>query len=185
MLSLPGGGDEDNDGVLPRKLAEDDEQLIDPQVGEIVKFFNEFVGEGGTTYTATIMSIYEEDGKMMYEIEYVDESTHAVTRITTIDKLSAMPQPARKFVEFGHDELKLIWKPDVHITNLHLDMNTHEEVNYLMCSRCLLSSTKVVSSCLRTHIQSQLAFLTAVVMDWLAQVLFPLTEVSPASQTSK
>ena len=132
MLSLPGGGDEDNDGFLPRKLAEDNTELIDAQVGEVVKFFNEFQGEGGTTYSATILSIKDGDnGKKMYEIEYVDESTHSVTRFTTIDTLSAMPQPARKFVEFGHDELKLIWKPDVHITNLHADMNVHEEVNYL------------------------------------------------------
>jgi len=132
MLSLPGGGDEDNDGFLPRKLAKDNTELIDAQVGEVVKFFNEFQGEGGTTYSATILSIKDGDnGKKMYEIEYVDESTHSVTRFTTIDTLSAMPQPARKFVEFGHDELKLIWKPDVHITNLHADMNVHEEVNYL------------------------------------------------------
>ena len=39
-----------------------------------------------------------------------------------------MPVPARRFVEFGHDELKLIWEPDVHITNLHQDMLTHEKV---------------------------------------------------------
>ena len=38
----------------------------------------------------------------------------------------AMLTKARKFVEFGHDELKLIWEPDVHITNLHQDMDTHE-----------------------------------------------------------
>ena len=76
------------------------------------------------------MSIKDGDnGKKMYEIEYVDESTHSVTRFTTIDTLSAMPQPARKFVEFGHDELKLIWKPDVHITNLHQGMmNTHDKL---------------------------------------------------------
>ena len=40
-----------------------------------------------------------------------------------------MPQPARTFVEFGHDEISLIWIPDVHITNLHQGMmTTHEEV---------------------------------------------------------
>ena len=146
MLSLPGrlrerrerrlglwkgAASPDDDGVLPRKLAEDGEELIDPQVGEVVKFFNEYAGDGGTTYTATIKSIVaQDDGTMKYEIEYVDETTHPVTRTTTLDKLSAMPQPARKFVEFGHDELKLIWEPDVHITNLHMDMNTHEEVTY-------------------------------------------------------
>ena len=84
------------------------------------------------TYTATIMEIIEEDdGTKKYKIEYVDETEHSVQRTTGIDALSAMPQPARKFVEFGHDELKLIWKPDVHITNLHMDMNVHEEVNCL------------------------------------------------------
>ena len=143
MLSLPGrlrerrerrlglwkgAASPDDDGVLPRKLAEDTEELIDPQVGEVVKY----AGVGGTTYTATIKSIVaEDDGTKKYQIEYVDETTHSVTRTTTLDTLSAMPQPARKFVEFGHDELKLIWKPDVHITNLHMDMNVHEEVNCL------------------------------------------------------
>ena len=142
MLSLPGrlrerrerrlglwkgAASPDDDGVLPRKLAEDTEELIDPQVGEVVKY----AGVGGTTYTATIKSIVaEDDGTKKYQIEYVDETTHSVTRTTTLDTLSAMPQPARKFVEFGHDELKLIWEPDVHITNLHMPMNTHEEVTH-------------------------------------------------------
>ena len=68
------------------------------------------------------------DGKVTYKVEYEDESTHKVSRATTLDKLSSMPVPARRFVEFGHDELKLIWEPDVHVTNLHQDMLVHEEV---------------------------------------------------------
>ena len=126
MLSLPGGGDEDNHGFSPRKLAEETAESIEGIVGEIVKF-----SILGTTYTATILEVKEVDGVTKYDIEYEDETTHKVKRTTTIEFLSAMPQPARKFVEFGHDELKLIWKPDVHITNLHMDMNIHEEVNCL------------------------------------------------------
>ena len=81
-------------------------------------------------YTATIKSIDPAgaDGKAIYNIEYTDESTHMINRPTSLDTLSSMPVPARRFVEFGHDELKLIWEPDVHITNLHQDMLTHEEV---------------------------------------------------------
>ena len=128
-LALEGAATTADDGDLPRKLSEDED--FDPQKGDIVKFFNAFMGDGGTTYTATIKSMEANiEGKMVYNIEYVDESTHAVTRKTYLETLSSMPQPARKFVEFGHDELKLIWEPDVHITNLHQDMNTHEEVNY-------------------------------------------------------
>lgn len=82
-----------------------------------------------SSYTATILSIdTDADGKVTYKVEYEDESTHKVSRATTLDKLSSMPVPARRFVEFGHDELKLIWEPDVHVTNLHQDMLVHEEV---------------------------------------------------------
>ena len=149
MLALPGGGRERRErrlalegaattadgGDLPRELAEDDD--FEPETGDVVKFFNAFAGVGGTTYTATIKSMEANiEGKMVYRIEYFegDETTHAVTRKTFLETLSSLPQPARKFVEFGHDELKLIWEPDVHITNLHQDMNTHEEVNYLPSS---------------------------------------------------
>ena len=147
MLALPGGGRERRErrlalegaattadgGDLPRELAEDDD--FEPETGDVVKFFNAFAGVGGTTYTATIMSMEANDeGKMEYSIKYVDESTQPVIRNTFLETLSSMPQPARKFVEFGHDELKLIWEPGVHITNLHQDMNTHEEVNYLPSS---------------------------------------------------
>ena len=69
------------------------------------------------------------DGTVKYKIEYEDETKNKVTRPTTLDTLSAMPVPARRFVEFGHDELKLIWEPDVHITNLHQGMmNTHDQL---------------------------------------------------------
>ena len=144
MLALPGGGRERrerrlaleaaattaDDGDLPRKLSEDED--FDPETGDVVKFFNAFAGDGGTTYTATIMGMEANaEGKMEYSIKYEDESTHHVTRKTFLETLSSMPQPARKFVEFGHDELKLIWEPDVHITNLHQAMNTHEEVSCL------------------------------------------------------
>ena len=141
MLALPVGGRERrerrlaleaaattaDDGDLPRKLSEDED--FDPETGDVVKFFNAFAGDGGTTYTATIMGMEANaEGKMEYSIKYEDESTHHVTRKTFLETLSSMPQPARKFVEFGHDELKLIWEPDVHITNLHQAMNTHEEL---------------------------------------------------------
>jgi hypothetical protein len=80
-------------------------------------------------YTATIETITTGvDGKVVYSIEYEDEAKHPVSRSTGLDTLSSMPVPARRFVEFGHDELKLIWEPDVHITNLHQDMLIHEEV---------------------------------------------------------
>lgn len=65
---------------------------VAPQVGDVVKFFNESQGPDGTSYTATIMSIEDaDDGTMKYQIEYVDESTHAVQRYTILDTLSAMP----------------------------------------------------------------------------------------------
>ena len=72
--------------------------------------------------------VTEADGTVKYEVEYEDETKHKVSRTTTFDTLSAMPVPARRFVEFGHDELALIWEPDVHVTNLHQDMLIHEEV---------------------------------------------------------
>ena len=65
---------------------------FNPQVADVVKFHIEFAGDGGTKYTATIMNILEEDdGTKKYTIEYVDETTHTVTRVTTIDFLSPMP----------------------------------------------------------------------------------------------
>ena len=62
---------------------------FDPQVADVVKFF---LASAGTTYTATnIETIISIDGKTRYKIEYVDETTHMVTRSTTIDTLSPMP----------------------------------------------------------------------------------------------
>ena len=56
---------------------------FDPQVGDVVKFYNEFAGDGGTTYTATIVSIDErDDGEMIYSVDYyehVDEFNHTET----------------------------------------------------------------------------------------------------------
>ena len=61
---------------------------FDPQVEDVVKFYNDFAGYGGTTYTATVISIDEGvDGKI-YRVEYMDETTHLVTRSVTIETLS-------------------------------------------------------------------------------------------------
>jgi hypothetical protein len=99
---------------------------FNPGKGDVVKYFNE---HAGTTYTATIKSLSTDaDGKVIYNIEYTDEAGFPLNRPTFLETLSSMPQPARRFVEFGHDEIKLIWEPDVHITNLHKDMLVHEEV---------------------------------------------------------
>ena len=107
------------------------EEDFNPRKGDVVKYFNEHAGLKGTTYTATIESLStDENGKVIYNIVYTDESgfVNGMRRPTFIENLSSMPQPARRFVEFGHDELKLIWEPDVHITNLHQDMLVHEEL---------------------------------------------------------
>jgi len=130
LFATPGNGRERRARRLAgRELQETTdffEGNFDPKEGDFVKF----TATWGTkaTYNAKVVSIETKDGVTMYNIEYEDESKHTVSRPTTIGLLSSMPVPARRFVEFGHDELKLIWEPDVHITNLHQDMLTHEEV---------------------------------------------------------
>ena len=133
LAMKPSARDIDGQERRVRRLAEAEivaDGDFNPGKGDVVKYFNEHAGDKGTTYTATIKSLSTNaEGKVTYNIEYKDESTQMVSRPTFLETLSSMPQPARRFVEFGHDELKLIWEPDVHITNLHQDMNTHEEVN--------------------------------------------------------
>ena len=126
-----------------RRLAEI-EADFNPGKGDVVKYFNE---HSGSTYTARIESLStDEAGKVIYNIVYTDESgfVDGMKRPTYLASLSSMPQPARRFVEFGHDELKLIWEPDVHITNLHQDMLVHEEVpapSYLYSPPCPLPTS--------------------------------------------
>ena len=132
LAMKPSARDIDGQERRVRRLAEAEivaDGDFNPGKGDVVKYFNEHAGDKGTTYTATIKSLSTNaEGKVTYNIEYKDESTQMVSRPTFLETLSSMPQPARRFVEFGHDELKLIWEPDVHITNLHQDMITHEEV---------------------------------------------------------
>ena len=132
LAMKPSARDIDGQERRVRRLAEAEivaDGDFNPGKGDVVKYFNEHAGDKGTTYTATIKSLSTNaEGKVTYNIEYKDESTQMVSRPTFLETLSSMPQPARRFVEFGHDELKLIWEPDVHITNLHQDMLVHEEV---------------------------------------------------------
>ena len=133
LSTRPSARDIDGHEQRVRRLAEAEvafEGDFNPGKGDVVKYFNKHAGLQGTTYTATIESIStDENGRNIYNIVYTDQIGFDTKRPTFLETLSSMPQPARRFVEFGHDELKLIWEPDVHITNLHQAMNTHEEVN--------------------------------------------------------
>ena len=173
MLAIPGDRQERRARRLAaRELVEDTlagtqfAENFKPAKGDQVKYTTTWP-EGGpfTTYTATIESINvdEVSGAEMYNIKYEDESTHMVNRATKLETLSSMPQPARRFVEFGHDELKLIWEPDVHITNLHQAMLTHEEVRSLYspypCGSqaqpsATLPTARSCSACTRTDTSS-------------------------------
>ena len=131
LSTRPSARDIDGHEQRVRRLAEAEvafEGDFNPGKGDVVKYFNKHAGLQGTTYTATIESIStDENGRNIYNIVYT-EGEFDTKRPTFLETLSSMPQPARRFVEFGHDELKLIWEPDVHITNLHQDMLVHEEV---------------------------------------------------------
>ena len=143
LSTKPSARDIDGQEQRVRRLAEI-EADFNPGKGDVVKYFNE---HSGSTYTARIESLStDEAGKVIYNIVYTDESgfVDGMKRPTYLESLSSMPQPARRFVEFGHDELKLIWEPDVHITNLHQDMLVHEEVpapSYLYSPPCPLPTS--------------------------------------------
>ena len=115
----------------PRRLAKvttTSSETFDPQAGDVVMYYITDTNPQGARYTATIISTgLGVDGNATYMISYEDEAGHPVQRLTYINSLSPMALPARRFVEFGHNDL--IWEPDVHITNLHQGMmNTHDQL---------------------------------------------------------
>ena len=119
-----------------RRLAEVSTNFFgtfDPRVDDIVKYTQTYnageLTESSVVFTATITGIMNPgSNNTVYQIKYEDGNGFPATAHCGIGALSSMPVPARAFVEFGHDELSLIWEPDVHITNLHQDMIVHEEV---------------------------------------------------------
>ena len=92
----------------------------------------------GHTFAADFYWTLEwEDGRnyssLFTEPDLVESEAYGCNKRALIGGAAATTTPPSagntiRFVEFGHQEIKMLWTPDVHITNQHGDLIVHEEL---------------------------------------------------------